>query len=142
MILWHAEAAVELNKLEEARTLVNQIRERAANTEHVKTLDGTIDAANYKISTYSISWTDQAQAREAVRLETRLELAMEGHRFFDLVRWGIAGEVIKNYLSVEKTRRTHLTNANFMKGKNEYWPIPQGYIDGIDDGLVTQNEGH
>lgn len=142
VILWRAEAAVELGRLEEARALVNRIRERAANTATVKTLDGTAEAANYHISTYTEAWTDIDQARRLVRLETRLELAMEGHRFFNLVRWKIADEVMNSYLEVEKTRRTHLTNAAFTEGKNEYFPIPQKYIDGVPEGLVTQNDNY
>ncbi len=145
VILWRAEAAAELggpDKLEEARTLVNQIRLRAKNSQYVEKLDGSADAANYKISTYDAPWTDQGKAREAVRLETRLELAMEGHRFFDLVRWDIADQTLNDYLTVEKNRRTFLTNAHFIKGKNEYWPIPQAYIDGVAEGLVTQNDNY
>jgi hypothetical protein len=142
VILWRAEAAVELGKFEEARELVNQIRARAAKTATVKNLEETADAANYKIATYESIWTDKVQAREAVHLETRLELAMEGHRFFNLVRWGEAGKVINNYLEVEKTRRTHLTNAQFKEGTNEYWPIPQRYIDGTPAGMTTQNSGY
>lgn len=142
VILWRAEAAVELDKLEEARHLVNQIRTRAANTAAVQNLNGTADAANYKIATYENSWIDKVQARENVHLETRLELAMEGHRFFNLVRWGKASQVLNDYLEVEKTRRTHLTNANFKTGTNEYWPIPQRYIDGTPSGMVTQNPGY
>jgi len=142
VLLWRAEAAVELGNLEEARILVNQIRERAANSEYVQTLDGSEDAANYNIGTYDTVWTDAIDAMEKVRMESRLELAMEGHRFFNLVRWGIAKEVIDDYLEVEKTKRTHLTNAAFTQGKNEYWPIPQEYIDSVDEGLVTQNNGY
>ena len=67
---------------------------------------------------------------------------MEGHRFFNLVRWGKAEKVINDYLEVEKTRRTHLTNAKFTAGMNEYWPIPQRYIDGTPKGMVTQNPGY
>lgn len=142
VLLWRAEAAVELGELEEARNLVNQIRQRAANTNFVKTLDGSSDAANYQIGTYGTAWTDQEMAREAVRLESRLELAMEGHRFFNLVRWGIADETIENYLEVEENRRSYLTNADFTADKNEYWPIPQRYIDQVEDGLVTQNPNY
>lgn len=142
VVLWRAEAAMELGKLEEARELVNQIRTRAMNSDYVQTLDGSSDAANYNIGLYEQPWTDQEEAREKVRLETRLELAMEGHRFFNLVRWGIAGEVINEYLEVEKTRRSHLTNASFTENKNEYFPIPQKYIDGVAPGLVTQNPGY
>lgn len=142
VVLWRAEAAVEINKLEEARALVNQIRNRAANSAYVKTLDGTADAANYNIKPYSTIWTDQTAARTAVHLENRLEMAMEGHRFFNLVRWGKADTVLNAYLLVEKTRRTHLTNAMFTKGKNEYFPIPQRYIDALPKGAVTQNNGY
>lgn len=141
VVLWRAEAAVEIGKLEEARTLVNQIRSRAANTAFVKTLDGSANAASYSIAPYSIVWTDKIAARSAVHLETRIETAMEGHRFFNLVRWGEADAVINTYLTVEKTRRTHLTNAVFTKGKNEYFPIPQRYIDALPIGTVTQNNG-
>ncbi|WBL24327.1 RagB/SusD family nutrient uptake outer membrane protein [Zunongwangia sp. HGR-M22] len=142
VILWKAEAAAELGKLEEARQLVNQIRERAKNSAYVKTLDGSEDAGNYQIELYNSPWTDQNAAIEAVRMESRLELALEGHRFFNLVRWGIADKVINDYLEVEKNRRSHLSNAEFSAGKNEYMPIPQAYIDGLEDGLVTQNDGY
>ncbi|WP_016989509.1 RagB/SusD family nutrient uptake outer membrane protein [Flavobacterium sp. ACAM 123] len=142
VVLWRAEAAVEISKLEEARGLVNQIRQRAANSAFVKTLDGSMNAANYKIQTYTLPWTNQIAARAAVHTETRLELAMEGHRFFNLVRWGEADITINNYIAIEKTRRSHLTNASFTKGKNEYFPIPQSYIDGFAPGEITQNNGY
>ncbi len=142
VILWRAEAAAELGQLEEARQLVNQIRQRAKNSAYVQTLDGSQDAGNYQIELYNTPWTNQNAAIEAVRTESRLELALEGHRFFNLVRWGIADEVINDYLTIERTRRTHLSNANFTAGKNEYMPIPQAYIDGIEEDLVTQNNGY
>jgi hypothetical protein len=142
VVLWRAEAAVEISKLEEASALVNQIRQRAASSSFVKTLDGSTNAANYNIQTYTLPWTSQTAARTAVHLETRLELAMEGHRFFNLVRWGEADTVINSYFAVEKTRRTHLTNASFTKDKNEYFPIPQSYIDAFTAGEITQNRGY
>lgn len=145
VLLWRAEAAVELGgvgNLEEARALVNQIRQRAKDSEYVKTLDGTADAANYHIELYD-TFASQSQARDAVRLESRLELALGGQRFFNLVRWGIAAQVINEaYLPIEKTRRPFLTNANFNAGRNEYMPIPQRYIDGVPEGTVTQNPGY
>ncbi len=70
---------------------------------------------------------------------------MEGHRFFDLVRWGIAAPVLKAYIAKEKTLRTYLQNATFTAGKNEYFPIPQGQIDvSTVDGVatLTQNPGY
>ena len=54
---------------------------------------------------------------------------MEGHRFFDLVRWGIADQEINAYLQKEQKSRTYLNGSVFIKGKNEYFPIPQTQID-------------
>ncbi|MCC9043681.1 RagB/SusD family nutrient uptake outer membrane protein [Myroides sp. M-43] len=142
VMLWKAEAAVELGKLEEARSIVNTIRERAKNSSYVMTLDGKSYAANYKIGLYNSAWTDVNKAREAVQLESRLELAMEGERFFNLVRWGIADKVInQQYLQAEKSKRSFLTNAHFTKGKNEYFPIPQRYVDAAT-AKVEQNPNY
>jgi hypothetical protein len=132
LLLWKAEALVELGDLEGARALVNQVRERARDSQYVLNLEGTAPAANYRVETYSTPWTDKATAREAVRTERRLELALEGHRFFDLVRWGVAAETINQYLEVEKTRRTHLTNAIFLEGTHEYFPVPQKHFDVLE----------
>ncbi|WP_209329364.1 RagB/SusD family nutrient uptake outer membrane protein [Lunatimonas salinarum] len=141
VILWLAEVEVELGNLERARELVNLIRARAANpagfvplaTQGAERNDFTIvegqPAANYVISTYDQPWTDQGVAREAVRMETRLEFAMEGHRFFDLQRWGVAAEVLSEYLTVERTRRSYLSQAQFQKGVHEYFPIPLEAIE-------------
>ena len=75
-------------------------------------------------------------------MERRLEMAHEGIRFFDLVRWGIADEVINAYLEEEKKLRSHLQNAHFVKGKHEYFPIPQTMIDICEEGVITQNPGY
>lgn len=124
VLLWLAEVEVELNNLEAARALVNQVRQRAANPAgFVKTSAGT-DAANYVIGLYTATWTDQAYARKAVQYEERLELGMEGHRFFDLVRWGIAAETLNAYIAGEKSKRSYLSSAVFVEGKHEYYPIP------------------
>jgi hypothetical protein len=93
----------------------------------VKNANGT-NAANYVIGTYTGAWADQDLARTAVRFERRLELAMEGHRFFDLVRWGIAAETINAYLATEKTKRQYLVGATFKEGVSEYFPIPEQQI--------------
>lgn len=139
--LWLAEAEVELGNLERARELVNIIRARAANpegfvpsaTQGADRNDYTIQlgtpAANYDISTYSTSWTDPATARKAVRFETRLEFALEGHRFFDLQRWGIAAPTLNAYIASEAQHRTYLVGKSFTVGKHEFFPIPVEAID-------------
>ena len=71
----------------------------------------------------------------------RLEFAMEGHRWYDLVRWGIAEETLNAYLAEEKTKRDFLANANFTAGRDEYYPIPQREID-FTGGLYVQNPGY
>jgi hypothetical protein len=106
--------------------------------------DGT-PAANYVINTYQTPFPDQEFARKAVRFEHRLEFGMEGHRFFDLVRWGIADEVLNAYVAKEKTRRTYLNGATFKKGVNEYYPIPLAeIINSTVQGknTLTQNPGY
>lgn len=146
VLLWLAECEIEIGSLERARALVNRIRQRAANPNGFVKMPGTnADAANYKISLYNTAWADKDAARKAVRFEERLEFAMEGHRFFDLVRWGIADQVLNNYVTVEKTKRTYLNGANFVKNKNEYYPIPlQEIVNSAKNGqpTLTQNKDY
>lgn len=145
VLLMAAEAEVEAGSLEVARDYVNRVRSRAMNPDgFVKNPDGT-PAANYVIDIYTAPWTDQAAARKRVRFERRLELAMEGHRFFDLVRWGIAAETLNNYLAVERDRREYLRGATFKAGVSEYYPIPEqqvilSSIDGVP--TLQQNPGY
>lgn len=141
IILWLAEVEVELGNLERARELVNMIRTRASNPDDFvpaaeqdpvnrqgyTQLSGP--AANYQIGLYNDTWTDQNTARKAVRFETRLEFGMEGHRFFDLQRWGIQAEVLNAYLQSESRYRVYLQGKSFVKGKNEFYPIPTEAID-------------
>jgi len=136
ILLMRAEVAVEENDLATALTIVNQIRTRAA-TEVVKNADGTA-AANYLVKPYT-SFANQEYARKAVRFERRVELAMEGHRHFDLVRWGNADVVLNAYIAKEKLKRTYLNGAVFVKGKSEYFPIPQAQIDIMGSNILKQN---
>lgn len=141
VILWLAECEVELGNLERARELVNIIRERAANPagfvplaiqgaeRNEFTIVEGATAANYVISTYDAPWTSADVARKAVRMETRLEFGMEGHRFFDLQRWGNAAETLNTYLAEEATKRTYLQGSSFVKGTHEYFPIPLEAIE-------------
>ena len=136
LLLMRAEIAVEESDLPTALTLVNQIRTRAA-TELVKKDDGT-PAANYLVKPYT-AFASQDYARKAVRFERRLELAMEGHRHFDLVRWGVADVVLNAYLAKESKKRTYLSGATFKKGSSEYFPIPQAQIDIMGSNILKQN---
>jgi hypothetical protein len=140
IILWRAEIAVEENDLNTALQLVNQIRTRAANSAcYVTFVDGT-PAANYHIQPYP-SFPNQEFAQQAVRFEERLEFALEGNRFFDLVRWGIAKEVLNEYIRVEKTKRTYLEGAEFDEYDVRY-PIPQRQINISGSDKLFQNPGY
>ncbi len=151
VLLWAAECEVEVGSLDKARNYVNRVRVRAKNgcTEVIDFSNncngGTIPSANYSMDIYNTPWTSQATARDAVRFERRLELALEGHRFFDLVRWGIAADYLNNYFNVEKTRIAHLNSASFSINKHEYFPLPQQEIDlSVKNGvpLLKQNPGY
>ncbi|MBV9881056.1 MAG: RagB/SusD family nutrient uptake outer membrane protein [Gemmatirosa sp.] len=154
MLLLLAEAEVEAGSLENARAIVNEIRTRAGvkvqgpgadkATMAVAINDPSITWATYKIGLYNTPWTNQADARTYVRYERRLELAMEGHRFFDLRRWGIADQTINSYLAVEKNRRLYLGGAEPYTSRHKYFPIPALQIElskvGADSRL-KQNPG-
>ncbi len=142
VLLWAAEVEAELDHLDKAQEYVNKIRNRAADPSgwvhtYVDPLDPSkgftnIPAAHYVIQPYpdgEFGAKGKEYALKAIRYERMLELGMEGHRFFDLVRWGIAEEEINAYLLKEKTMRTHLHDANFVKGCDEYFPIPQVQLD-------------
>ena len=87
----------------------------------------------------------------AVRFERKLELGMEGLRFFDLQRWdngaGYMADVLNKYIEHETSTYDYkiLKGATFTKGKNEYFPIPQAQIDlSKENGIATlkQNAGY
>ena len=139
VILMAAECEVELNNLPEALKYVNAIRIRASKLPG-KLTDTGVPAAKYNVKPY-LAFTDQDQARRAVRFERRLELAMEGHRFYDLVRWGIAKDVIAAYSTFEGGILPTFKNINFTPGKNEIFPIPQVEIN-ASMGNLKQNPGY
>lgn len=144
VLLWKAEALIQLGRQDEALPIINDIRGRAKNsTEYLKMADGS-PASNYKIELYipgnNCDWT-QDFAFKALMWERRLELAMEGERLPDLVRWGIAEEVMNKYFDKERQYRVHLREAKFTKGRDEYLPISQTQID-LSKGLYVQNPGY
>ena len=143
VLLWKAEALIELGRQDEALPIINEVRERAMNsTGMLKNMDGNL-VSNYAMETYqpgiNCTW-DQDFARQALHWERRLEFAMEGIRFFDLVRWGIAAEYVNNYFEEEMAKREYLKDGHFTKGKHEYFAIPQNQID-FSKGLYQQNYG-
>ncbi|WP_126245690.1 RagB/SusD family nutrient uptake outer membrane protein [Chitinophaga rhizosphaerae] len=123
--LMAAEIYVEKNNLAAALALVNKVRARAANLPG-RTVGGT-PAAAYNVKPYLV-FTSQDMARNAVRFERRLELALEGHRFYDLVRWGIAKQTIESYSGFEGNILSAFENITF-DAKDETFPIPQQQID-------------
>jgi len=149
VLLWAAECEAMVGSVENARALVNRVRERAKNGCYVDIVYEWASyysaSANYGIDTYNTPWSNREAAMKAVQFERRLELALEGHRFFDLVRWGIAADYINDYIAVEKTRINHLTTAEFVAGKHEYFPLPQQEVDMSNSGgqpLLKQNPGY
>ncbi len=145
IILWRAEIAVEDGDLEMARSLVNMIRIRAKNSTPVMGLcttfenpgkdpvvDWTKPAANYKIEPYPEghpAFAEKEEARKAVRMEIRLEFATEGHRFFDLRRWGIDDEVLNDFIKRDAAFRRFMTGTVYDPEKNDYWPLPRQVIE-------------
>lgn len=84
---------------------------------------------------------DESFARQALRWERRLELAMENGRFFDLVRWGIAEQVMNQYYNVERMRRPYYSSAQFNANQHEYLPIPEAQIR-LSKFMYEQNPGY
>lgn len=141
ILLMAAEAEVEVGNLEKAREYVNMIRKRAANADGYVTKAGS-PAAKYNISTYDTAWTSKDAARTAVRFERKLELAMEGHRFFDLVRWGADVTEINNYLKYESKFLPNTLGGTTYQAKHALLPIPQGQIDLLGSDILKQNPGY
>lgn len=135
--LMAAECAVETGDLGRAMTLVNAVRARAALIPG-KTIGGA-PAANYKVGQYT-SFPNPTYARNAVRFERRLELAMEGHRFYDLVRWGIAKETLESYFGFEGGFFNYLKGLT-IEARDTHFPIPQQQID-RSGGVLKQSTGY
>ena len=142
VLLMAAEAEIEAGSLDKALEYVNRVRTRAANSAHwVKNPDGSL-AANYEIALYD-AFPSKDFATKAVRMERKLELSGEGHRFFDLVRWGVAADELNKYLTYESQYlTTKFGGARFTSGKSEYYPIPQTQIDIQGSDILTQNSGY
>lgn len=141
VLLMDAECYAQTNDLDGAEALVNKVRNRAANksgwlykyNDDTNPTGGfsTTPAANYVIAAYPGGYfTSQDLALKAIYFERKLELAMEGHRFFDLVRWGIADQTINAFINYQRPFSSDiLSSAKFTSPTNNYFPIPQHEID-------------
>ncbi|MBC3786571.1 RagB/SusD family nutrient uptake outer membrane protein [Spirosoma utsteinense] len=143
VLLMAAEAEIEVGSLTKALEYTNLVRKRAANPASFVTKAGA-PAAKYVIAEYPATlFASKDDARKAVRFERRLELGDEGHRFFDLVRWGVAAPTLNAYLAYEGTKLpTTLGGATFTANQDEYLPIPQAQIDLQGKDVLKQNPGY
>ena len=121
VLLMYAEAALGAGDEATARTYINMVRTRVGLSE--------------------ITLADNA----ALRHERRVELAMEGHRWFDLVRWeGVAGNGLKAHMDAYKATETQEAQSHiqeFVAGKHEIFPIPQEEIQ-LNPTEMKQNNGY
>lgn len=139
--LMYAEACVECSDPGTAKTYLEYVRARA---RAMGTDAGILPAfPDYSVPDYENGYalrqlTDRDEDLElAIRHERRVELAMEGHRWFDLCRWGIAGEVMAAY-KAEESETVRAEMADFVTGKHELFPIPD---EEVRLGGLTQNPG-
>lgn len=148
ILLWAAECEADAGNLDKAREYVNMIRHRAATSNKVchgskaPFDDGTHQyAANYKVGLYETPWASKEEAMKCIQFETRLELALEGHLLFDLVRWGTAKEFINGYIAQEQKKIQFLQGVKY-EDYNAIFPIPlveidRSYLNG--EPTLTQN---
>lgn len=132
VLLWKAEAIIESNgDLSVARSLINEVRQKAKRSLNDLTytpIDLDRAKANYKVEEYPSTGFSQNFARKALRMERRLELAMEGHRWFDLVRWKAASTILNKYYNEEKVLRNWMSDASFTNNET-YLPIPREEVE-------------
>lgn len=139
VLLERAEAYAQLGQTDEAIQLVNQLRTRAKQSMGMIADYESSYGVYINISNYSGSFSKD-EALKIVKMERRLEMGMESERFFDLVRWGEAEEVLNKYYAEEASECSIYSAAHFTKNKNEYLPIPYSQI-AASNGNYTQNIG-
>ena len=146
-----AEIAIREGDLATANSLINEVRKRAANSYIVAEagitsgsytyqdkVNGTSHAdaaANYALGLYP-AFASESEAWTALKRERRAELSFEGHRFFDLARWGDVGETLGKYVAFERQYLAKYTNN---PGNFSCLPIPLNDIR-TAEGRFVQNE--
>ena len=140
VLLERAEAYAQLGDSGKAIDLVNQIRDRAASSTQMFADYPTRYGVKIYITQYKGSY-DKAAALKIVKMERRLEMGMECERFFDLVRWGEAAQVLNKYYAEEIDNCSIYREARFTADKDEYLPIPASQI-AASNGHYTQNIGN
>jgi hypothetical protein len=138
VLLWRAEAEINLGNVPTAMGYINQVRQRAALPVNIVKTSSGAAAANYKIGLYPLTLS-ASDATKALKLERRLELCLEGQRFYDLVRWGDAPAVMNNYYKTQGLTKQWMLSGVFIANKHEYLPIPQVEID-KSQGVYVQNK--
>ena len=161
ILLWRAEVAIHENDLATAVKYINQVRSRAANSVYVTkgnesyyenagltvptgyTFDNKVKGttvtntvANYRLGLYT-SFASAAEATTALKREYRAEFGMDGHRWFDLARWGEIVDVMNAYFTYEKVYLPKFTNVANVR--YTYFPIPLTEIQ-TAEGRLVQNE--
>jgi hypothetical protein len=125
VLLLIAECEIETGDLYGAKYHINLIRSRAANPDGFVYLeDGNTKAANYQISLYP-DFKDIEQARQVLYMECKLEFGLEGHRFYDLVRWGIVLKELNRVLNYERNMvwgKTYYRKGKLLKEDIECHP--------------------
>ena len=141
VLLMRAEAFAQLGQTTEALALVNQVRDRAANMITNSVVSGYPNkyGVHYAVGKYNGNYSKE-ETLKIVKMERRLELAMESERFFDLVRWGDAATVLNKYYSSESEKMNFLSGSQFTANKNEYLPVPYEQM-AASNGHYTQNCG-
>ncbi len=141
VLLMRAEAQAQLGQTAEAIALVNQVRSRANGmiANSVVSNYPTKYGVHYAVGKYNGSYSKE-EAMKIIKMERRLELAMESERFFDLVRWGDVATVLNKFYSSESEKMNFLSGSQFTVNKNEYLPIPYEQM-AASNGHYTQNCG-
>ncbi|MDR1200343.1 MAG: RagB/SusD family nutrient uptake outer membrane protein [Tannerellaceae bacterium] len=135
-LLLYAECLANDGDLKGAMDQVNQVRARAAlDVNIIRNEDGT-PAATYKVEQYPSThqaFSSQETCIKAIRMERKLELAMEGQRWFDLARWGgdYMSSELRAYLDYEKVPIPKFESASYLPPEKVMFPIPDSQIQAM-----------